>query len=173
MEKIKTNLFKMSDFSKPVCAKWEKIWLENQNEKEEIDLNFWFKHYEVDYHYIYEYNETKDLIGWQVDNNCFNWDKYFHNLLQYCPEHFDSEKYNWGENSDYVARYCPEHFDKNKYNWENFSWAIAQYCPEFFDSEKYNWEKSSWAIARYCPEKLKTKIEHFENYLKNKKGSNE
>ena len=148
MKRIKINIIELEKLYKTPC----KEWLE-RFENGKIDAHEAFKKYGEQYEWLY-LNSPYDIIGWQIEHDCFDWKNYSRYVAQYCPEYIDPDKYNWEEYSVEIAKYCPEHLDKERYNWDWHSWAVAQYCPEKIDPDKYNWELHSWAVIQYCPEYL-------------------
>jgi len=126
------------------CRSWLRLF-------EDGKLNVYeaFEEYGQQYDWLYKYSDY-DLIGWQVENKCFDWKGDSWLLAKYCPDKFDKHLYNWREYSWAVAEYCSQHLDKEKYKWEIWSWKVAKHCPEHFDSNLYNWEDHSWAVAIYC-----------------------
>ncbi|MCA1980089.1 MAG: hypothetical protein LDL10_00940 [Calditerrivibrio sp.] len=148
MERIKTNIVKLEKLYKRPCEKWLSRFKDGK-----IDAHDAFIKYGQEYEWLYE-NSPYDLIGWQIENNCFDWERFSWAVAEFCPEHFDKEKFNWKDCSMWVVEYCPEHFDPEKYNWENHSSAIAVHRPEYLIPEKYNWKKHSWFVVEYCPDKI-------------------
>jgi len=152
MERIKTNIIELEKLYKTPC----KEWLKRFDEQGKLDAHQAFKKYMQQYEWLYK-NSPYDLIGWEIENNCFDWKKNSWVVAKCCPDKFDPERYNWQKSSWAVAKYCPEKLDPERYNWERCSVAIAEHCPEHLDPERYNWEEYSWAVAEYCPDKLKFK----------------
>lgn len=146
--RIKTNIIELSKLYKEPCERWFYRFI-----KGKIDAHKAFFEFGQEYEWLYK-NSDYDLIGWQIENNVFYWEKYSWAVTKFCPENFNSEKFNWKDYSNYVAEYCPEKIDPTKFNWKHYSWAVAKYCCDKIDFEKFNWQKQSWAVAKYCPEKL-------------------
>ncbi|GIV45179.1 MAG: hypothetical protein KatS3mg035_2302 [Bacteroidia bacterium] len=151
MKRIKTNIIELKKLYEKPCEEWL-----DRFDNGKIDAHEAFKKYNQEYQWLYE-NSDYDLIGWEIENNCFDWEKHSWAVAKFCPEKFDADKYNWKEHSAFVAIFCPGKFDAKRYNWKNYSWVIAQFCPEKLDADKYNWERDSWFVTQFCPEKLKLK----------------
>ncbi|GIV45178.1 MAG: hypothetical protein KatS3mg035_2301 [Bacteroidia bacterium] len=141
MKRIKTNIVELKNLYQKPCEEWLKRF-----ENGKIDAHETFKKYGQEYQWLYE-NSNYDLIGWEIENNCFDWKTYSWIIAKCCPENFDADKYNWKGHSWAIAQYCPKNFDADRYNWERNSCAVAQYCPENFDADRYNWKDDSWAVA--------------------------
>ena len=146
MKRIKTNIIELDKLFEKPCDEWLDRFVDGK-----IDAHEAFKKYGSSYYWLYE-NSNYDLIGWEIENDCFDWENDSWAVAQYAPQHFDPEKYNWDRYSGAIVRYAPQYFDPEKFNWEKYSWAIVRYAPQFFDPEKYNWEHHSWAVAQYAPQ---------------------
>jgi hypothetical protein len=149
--KKKTNIIELSELGDLPCEEWLERFVDGK-----IDAHKAFKLYREEYKWLYK-NSHYDLIGWEIENNCFDWKENSCYIAQFCPQYFDPNKYNWKYFSGEVAQYCPQYFDSKKFNWKYFSPAVAEYCPQHFDKDKYNWKNSTWAIKIYCPDLLKFK----------------
>ncbi|MCA1980099.1 MAG: hypothetical protein LDL10_00990 [Calditerrivibrio sp.] len=176
MERIKTNIVEINKLYIAPC----KDWIKRRRElvvNGKIDIHQAFIEYGEEYEWLYE-NSPYDLIGWEIENGCFNWEEHSQyvalfcpeyipgnedkynwekngkEIAEYCPKYFDKERFNWKKDSAYIAVFYPELFDSEKFNWKKYSWVVAQHCPQFLDPNKYNWEKYSWDIAQYCPQHL-------------------
>ena len=126
MKRIKTNIIELDKLFANPCPKWAKLFVNGK-----IDAHEAFKKYKPEYEWLYE-NSNYDLIGWEIENGCFDWEKHSWAVAQYAPQYFDPEKYNWEDYSDYIVRYCPEYFDPEKYNWYMHSWAVESFAPHLF-----------------------------------------
>jgi len=89
-----------------------------ENGKLNVHLAF-IEHGEA-YKWLYAHS-SYDLIAWEIENDCFNWE----------------------EHSCYLAQFCSSKFDKEKYNWKRDSWALAKYCYHLLAPQLYNWRKYS------------------------------
>ena len=127
--RIKSNIIELEKLYETPCAVWLKRFKNGR-----LNAHIAFLQYEERYEWLYN-NSPYDLIGWEIQNNCFDWVKH----------------------SDYVAIYCPENFDPDRFNWRDYSWIIAKYAPIYFDPDRYNWAKHSWAVSEFCPDKLQLK----------------
>lgn len=116
-----------------------------------------------DEYFTYYWNSDYDLIGFDIENNNFDWEIYSWLVAIQFPEYLDPEKYNWEDHSWAVAQFCPEKLDPDKYNWLRYANYVAMFCPEKFDcekfkekfdSDKFNWDRDSWIIAKFCPSLL-------------------
>jgi len=167
-------IIKLDKLRKTPCENW----LNLSDEEGNLDVQKAFEAYGSEYSWLYAHSDY-DLIEWQIQNNCFDWETYSFIIAQCCPKHFDKERFNWKKCSHHVVACCPQHFDKHLFNWENFSHFVTGYCPEHFDkhlfnwerfsghlvadcpehfdAELFNWKKYSWAVAQYCPELLHLK----------------
>lgn len=122
-KRIKTNIVELSRFKKTPSDYWLGKFQDGK-----LDVHEAFKEYE-DYQWLYE-DSDYDLVGWEIENNCFDWENNSWVIPVFCPEHFDVEKYNWKDFSPDVAKYAPELLDPQKYNWEGYSNFVELYCSE-------------------------------------------
>jgi hypothetical protein len=103
-DRIKTNIIELKNLTKTPCDKW----IQRFDKDGKIDAHAAFLRYGTEYTFLYRYSNY-DLIGWQIENNLFDWDA--HSFI--------------------VAGFCPQHLDVKKYDWEEQSWAIDTYCPQY------------------------------------------
>jgi hypothetical protein len=148
MNRIKSNIVELDKLHKTPCEDWLERFVNGQ-----IDAHEVFKKYGEQYDWLYQ-NSPYDLIGWQIENGVFDWERYSWAVAKYCPQHFDAEKFNWPRDSWAVAKYCPKYFDPDKFNWEDFSYEVARYCPQHLDPNKYDWQNDSEFVAKFCPDKI-------------------
>jgi len=97
------------------CDEWR---LRFENGK--LNVHLAFIEHGQQYAWLYAHS-SYDLIAWQIENNCFDWE----------------------ENSCYVAQFCSRLLDKEKYNWKKDTWAVAKYCYHLLAPQLYNWRKYS------------------------------
>jgi len=101
--RIITNIIELNRLYEKPCD----TWLERFNKKGRIDAHKAFIKYGERYDWLYQ-NSNYDLIAWEIENDCFDWEKHSWAVAQYCPEKLDPERFNWEEQSWAVAKYCPE-----------------------------------------------------------------
>ena len=130
MERIKTNIIELDKLYVKPCGDWPQKFVDGK-----LDAHVAFKKYGQDYAWLYE-NSPYDLIGWEIENDCFDWEKYSHYVAKYCPEHLDAEKFDWKRYGYYIAKYCPDKLEVEKYNWKEHRWAICEYCPDKLPENK-------------------------------------
>lgn len=122
MERIRTNIVELKKLYAIPCETWLLRFTDGK-----LDAHQAFRDYGEMYGWLYE-NSPYDLIGWEIDNNRFDWDRYSWAVAKYCPENLNDEQYNWKDYSHYVAVYCPERIDPERYNWRLAGWAVRQFC---------------------------------------------
>jgi hypothetical protein len=118
MRRVKTNIVELKKLKKQPCYEW----LQRFDEKGKIDAHRAFELYGEKYEWLYK-NSNYDLISWEIENDCFDW-----------------QKHSWA-----VAQFCKKKLDINKYNWKEHYWAIAMYCPELLknkENPRYKIKKS-------------------------------
>jgi len=135
-----------------------KDWLMLFDEEDKLNVHEAFKNHGQQYDWLY-LNSDYDLIAWEIENNCFEWEYYSGFLAEHCPQYLDKEKYNWEKHSCYVAKYCFYLLDPELYNWNRDSWAIAKHCCHLFNPELYNWKDDSYYVETFCPHLLYLKPE--------------
>jgi hypothetical protein len=142
MKRIVTNLVKFDELKRNPCGEWHKYFDENGIANAHTAF---IKENAYPYDWLYE-NTNIDLVRWELENNCFDWEKNSWAVVLYCLDKFDPEKFNWEKYSYCIAKYCPDKIDPDKYNWEKDSWAITKYCPDKIDPKKFNWKRNIWTI---------------------------
>jgi len=162
--RIKTNILYLHECKETPCEEYLELFEKDEEGNLFVYIDEAFQKLGEQYTWLYE-NTNVDYIGWEIQEEVFNWTKYSWLIPVYCVEHFDGEKYNWQKHSAWVAKYCPQHFNSQKYNWEKDSWAIIAYCPQFFDPNKYNWQRESSYIAKYAPHLLNPQKYNWEGAL--------
>jgi len=110
-------------------------------------------------------NSNYDVIGWMIENDCFDWENNSWVVAECCPERLDPKKFNWEDASWAVARCCPHLLDPKLFNWKKYSFAVAESCPDKIVPELYNWKDDSWAVAMFCPDKIDPKRFNWEKDL--------
>ena len=129
MERIKTNIVELDKLCETPCKRWLRRF-----ENGRIDAHEAFKVHGEEYVWLYNLSPY-DLIGWEIEHDCFDW-----------------ENHSWA-----VAMLCSEHLDPEKYNWMQYSWVVAQYCSEKIDPERFDWDRADWFVRIYCPKMLSLK----------------
>ena len=110
-DRIKTNIIELKNLRKTPCYDW----LQRFDKDGKIDAHAAFLLYGNEYVFLYRYSNY-DLIGWQIENNVFNWKAHSYYVASRCPENFDAEKYNWEEESIWVDEYCSQFSHLNPLN---------------------------------------------------------
>lgn len=126
---------------KYIQSKFDNIYLDLNKESIKDNMVIFFIHKQTNI----------DLIGQQIENDCFDWFKSSRYIPQFCPKYFNSEKFNW----EYVEELIwqqPKLFDSEKFNQDKYSYLIPMYCPEYFDVQKYNQDKYTEVAMAYVPE---------------------
>lgn len=151
MQRIKTNIIEISKLYKKPCDAWLELFL---NKK--LDAHVAFKKHGEQYKWLYNFSPY-DLIGWEIDNGVFDWERHSIYNAWFVPQYFDKEKYNWTKYSGTVILYSPQLFDASKFNWKEKSGLVAKFLPQFLNEKTkdlYNWDKDYKSVKLYCPEKL-------------------
>jgi len=151
-------IIERKELRKWICEEWLVLF---KNGK--LDVHKAFEEHVQKYEWLYM-NSDYDLIAWQIQNNCFDWEENSWAVAQFCSRLLDPKLYNWKKDSWVVARHCPYLLDPKLYNWEDQSWAVARYCHEHFDSELYNWEKDSAEVAINCSHLLDPKLFNWKKH---------
>ena len=151
MERLKTNIIELNKLYKTPCESWLRRFVDGK-----LDAHEAFKKYGQQYLWLYN-NSPYDLIGWEIDNDCFDWEKHSGAVAMLCPEYLDPERYNWDMCSSKVAAHCPDRIDPERFNWARNSSDVAWYCPDKIDPERFDWEGAELFVKAYCPEKLSLK----------------
>ena len=90
-KRIITNLISEDNLKAKLNGFWNRFFNENGVADVRKILN------KVPAKYVYEWiyqNTNIDLIGWQIQNNCFDWDKYEWVVKKYCPEYIKYKPQN-------------------------------------------------------------------------------
>jgi len=122
-------IIELDKLKREPCEYWLRLF-----EDGKLDVHQAFKEHYSQYDWLYDYSDY-DLIAWQIENECFNW-----------------EKDSWA-----VAAHCSHLLDPKLYNWEDYSCHVAQFCSRLLDPERYNWEKHTWYVELFCPRLLPLK----------------
>ena len=93
MERIKTNIIELDKLSEIPVREWLKLSEDKKLDAHKVDI---YKNQL--YKWLYK-NSQYDLIGWEIEHNCFDWENYSWAVAKYCPQHFVPEKYNWEKHS--------------------------------------------------------------------------
>jgi hypothetical protein len=134
MKRIKTNIIELDKLYKIPC----KEWLE-RFENGKLDAHEAFKKYGEKYEWLYK-NSNYDLIGWEIENNCFDW-----------------EKNSWA-----VAQFCKRKLDVNKYNWKDHYWAVRMFYPKLLKNKNSIRNKIK---KNEVDDKLKEAVELLKNEI--------
>ena len=143
--RVVTNLVKLVELKQKPCEKWLKYF--DKNGVADAHEAF-ISEYDYPYTWLYE-NTNIDLISWEIENNCFDWENNSWVVAKYCPDKLDPDRFNWESASWAVVQFCPDKFDPDRFNWKRHSWAVAEYCPDKLDPDRFNWREYSWALAIY------------------------
>jgi len=106
-------VIKLKELRITPCKEWLVLF-----ENGKLDAHKAFEEHGEQYGWLYAYSDY-DLIAWEIENDCFNWEAFY--LIAPC--------------------FCKESFKHNKSNWKDFSWKIAEYYSERFDRNTHNWKK--------------------------------
>ena len=127
MERIKTNIIELSKLYKTPCKRWLRRF-----ENGRIDAHEAFKVHGEEYVWLYNLSPY-DLIGWEIEHDCFDWENHSWAVAMLCSEHLEPEKYNWMQDSWVVAQYCHEKIDPFRFNWVDNLDDVLEFCPHIIE----------------------------------------
>jgi len=105
------------------CKKWLVLFDENKK----LDVHEAFKNHGEEYAWLYKYSDY-DLIAWEIENNCFNWEAFFLIVPYFSNETLRS---NWKDLSWLIAECYSERFDRNTHNWKKDYSYVNEYSLHF------------------------------------------